>query len=148
MNFLLPYAVIKIIIRLVTYGLLLRKKLEEREFMSSVIDLTLLVERIRGKMEEQQINQAQLAKNSKITPAALSQILSKDRTPSSEVLVKISKALGVSVDYLVGQSEEVNLNDLLQNSDVQVMYRNFSGLSETDRKTIQLMIQALKQQKG
>jgi len=116
--------------------------------MEKVIDLGMVVERIRQKMEELKINQAQLAKNAGITAAALSQILSKDRTPSSEVLVKLSKALGVSVDYLVGQSNEVTLDDLLQNDEVQVFFRDFSKLSESDKKTIEFMIQALKQKKG
>lgn len=116
--------------------------------MEKVIDLEMVVERIRHKMDELKINQVQLANKAGITAAALSQILSKDRTPSSEVLVKLSKALGVSVDYIVGQSKEVNLDDLLQNNEVQVFFRDFSNLSDSDKKTIEFMVQALKQKKG
>ena len=116
--------------------------------MNKVIDLGSLTGRIRQKMDERQINQSQLAKNAGITPAALSQILSEDRTPSSEVLVKLAKALGVSVDYLVGQSDDVNLSDLLQNEAVQVFFRDFSSLSENDKKTIELMIETLRRKGG
>lgn len=112
--------------------------------MNKIINSDILVDRIKKKMDELKINQSQLAKNAGITPAALSQILSKDRTPSSEVLVKLSRALQVSVDYLVGQAEDVNLDDLLQNNKVQVFFRDFSTLSETDKKTIEIMIEALK----
>lgn len=98
-------------------------------------------------MDDLGVNQAKLARSAGITPAALSQILSKDRTPSSEVLIKIAKALGVSVDYLVGKAEDVELNDLLQDEDVQLFYRNFSGLTLNDKATIQLMIETLKKQK-
>lgn len=112
--------------------------------MNKIINLGILTSRIRQKMEERQINQSQLAKSAGITPAALSQILSEDRTPSSEVLVKLAKALGVSVDFLVGQSDDVNLNDLLQNAAVQIFFRDFASLSENDKKTIGLMIETLR----
>ncbi len=113
-------------------------------FMKDLLDLDLLTKRIKDKMEELKLNQAQLAKNAKITPAALSQILNKERTPSTEVLVKLARALGVSVDYLVGQSKDVEFHDLLQNSDVQVFFREFSGLSQSDKDQVKMMIEILK----
>jgi transcriptional regulator with XRE-family HTH domain len=116
--------------------------------MSEVMNLDLLVERIKLKMDDLGVNQAKLAKSAGITPAALSQILSKDRTPSSGVLIKLSKALGVSMDYLVGQADNIELGDLLQDEGVQLFYRDFSGLTQNDQKTIQMMVETLKSKKG
>jgi transcriptional regulator with XRE-family HTH domain len=103
-----------------------------------------LRERIKEKMIEQGLNQAQLARNAGITPAALSQILSGDRTPSSPILLKIASALSVSVDYLVGNADESKLADVLENEQVQVLYREFSGLGKNDQEQVIDMIEFLK----
>lgn len=115
--------------------------------MSDTIDKTILTERIRRQMDHLKMNQAQLAKLASITPGALSQILAKERTPSSEVLVKLSSALGVSVDYLVGRSETSDLSDLLQNEDTQLLFRDLSSLSQSDKEQIRGMIDFLKHRK-
>lgn len=94
------------------------------------------------------MNQAQLAKLAGITPGALSQILSKERTPSSGVLVKLATALSVSVDYLVGRSEETDLTDLLQNEEAQLLFRDLTNLSPSDKEQIRLMMEMLKQRKN
>jgi transcriptional regulator with XRE-family HTH domain len=113
--------------------------------MSDTLELTILTERIRAKMEDLKVNQAQLAKVAGITPGALSQILAMERTPSSGVLVKLATALGVSVDYLVGKAEETDLSDLLQNEDAQLLFRDLSNLSHSDKDQIRGMIEFLKQ---
>lgn len=113
--------------------------------MSDTLDLAILTERIRKKMDELKVNQAQLAKLAGITPGALSQILAKERTPSSGVLVKLATALGISVDYLVGRSEDTDLNDLLQNKNAQLLFRDLSNLSQSDKEQVRTMIDFLKQ---
>lgn len=115
--------------------------------MKDKIDLEALTARIKDKMEGLNVNQARLSKIARITPAALSQILRKERTPSSEVLIKLAEALGVSVDYLVGRSNNVELFDLLQNDNVQNFYREFSVLSQADRDHVKLTIDILKAKK-
>lgn len=112
--------------------------------MSDVIDLEILTSRIKQKMEQLGVNQAKLAKMAGITPGALSQILSKDRTPSTGVIIKLAKALGESVDYLVGKAEETAIDALLQDSDTQLLFRGFSGLSSDDKEKIVEMIEFLK----
>jgi transcriptional regulator with XRE-family HTH domain len=99
-------------------------------------------------MEGLKVNQAQLAKLAGITPGALSQILSKERTPSSGVLVKLAAALSVSVDYLVGRSEETDLSDLLQNEEAQLLFRDLTNLSPADKEQIRMMMEMLKQRKN
>lgn len=114
--------------------------------MTDVFDLPLLTKRIREKMNELGVNQAQLAKRAGITPAALSQILNQERTPSSGVLIKLAQALGESVDYLVGKTKKTELSELLQQKEVQILYRSFVGLSEKDKDSVMTMIKVLKQQ--
>jgi transcriptional regulator with XRE-family HTH domain len=113
----------------------------------SEIDLDILTSRIKKKMELLDVNQAKLAKMAGITPGALSQILSQDRTPSTGVLVKLAKALGESVDYLVGKADETSIDALLQNSETQLLFREFSGLSSNDKEQIVEMMEFLKKRK-
>lgn len=116
--------------------------------MSETLDLAILTDKIRKKMEDLKVNQAQLSKMAGITPGALSQILSKERTPSSGVLIKLAAALSVSVDYLVGRSEETDLSDLLQNPEAQLLFRDLTNLSASDKEQIRMMMDMLKLRKG
>ena len=60
-----------------------------------------LEEKISKLMKEQGLNQKQLAEKASITEASMSKYLSGERTPRIDVVVKIAKALGTSVDYLL-----------------------------------------------
>lgn len=131
-----------------TFLLRMRKYECIQASMSDVLDLAILTDRVRKKMEDLRVNQAQLAKLAGITPGALSQILSKERTPSSGVLVKLATALSVSVDYLVGRADDVDLSDLLQNEDAQMLFRDLTNLSPSDKEQIRMMMEILKQRKG
>ena len=104
-----------------------------------------LTERIRLKMMEKGLTQAQLARNAGITPAALSQIINGARVPSSPILLKLATALSVSVDFLLGNADESRLQDVLENEQIQVLYREFSGLGREDQDQIIDMIEFLKQ---
>lgn len=111
------------------------------------IDRDIVSSRIREKMDELGWNQSKLAQEAGITNAAMSQILNRERTPSTGVLLKIASALKESVDYLLGRKDKTDLTDILSDKDVQVFYRNFSTLSEEDRRQILDMVNFLKARK-
>jgi len=50
------------------------------------------------------LNQTQLAKLIGLTRAAVSSMESKKRAPSCQTLIKLSDALHVSIDYLLGRA--------------------------------------------
>lgn len=60
-----------------------------------------LQERIRAVMDEKGMNQKQLAIKANITEASISKYLSGERSPRTDVVVKIAKALDTSVNYLL-----------------------------------------------
>jgi transcriptional regulator with XRE-family HTH domain len=95
-----------------------------------------IYKRIKEERQRLGLNQAQLAKKAKITPAAVSQIEKGLRTPSIPVLQKIAQVLEVSMDYLSGNTMRPELNDLLQNKEVREFYRGFQALENEDKKTI------------
>lgn len=56
--------------------------------------------RLRERLEERKMTQAQLALAIGKTPRVVSMYLSADRTPRADVLTKLAGALGVTTDYL------------------------------------------------
>jgi len=103
-----------------------------------------VAKRIRAVREEKGLTQAQLAAQSSVTPAAICQIEAGDRTPSTPILRRISSVLNVSMDYLLGATDEVKIQDLLVDESVQKFFRGFQSLSAQDQKLIQQQIEFLK----
>jgi len=104
--------------------------------------------RIRQKRELAGISQAQLAREANVTPAAISQIESGKRTPTVPVLHKIAKVLNVSLDYLIGQGDEVEVQEIAQDADVQSFFRGFQELRKDDQERIMEQIEFLKARRG
>jgi len=64
------------------------------------------------------------------------------KSPSLEVLKKISTHLDVPIATLVGENPEGEDSD--PKSEAVVMYRDLQGLNEQDRETIRIMMDRLK----
>lgn len=103
--------------------------------------------RIRQARERLGFNQAKLASEAEITPAAVSQIESGERTPSTPILKKIASVLRVSSDFLLGATDETELQDLLQDQNLQKFFRGYKDLGPKDQELIQQQIEFLKSQK-
>jgi transcriptional regulator with XRE-family HTH domain len=114
----------------------------------STKDNSLIATRIRLAREKKNYNQAKLALESKITPAAISQFEAGERAPSSPILRRLASALAVSTDYLLGNTDDINLQDLVQDKAVQSFYRDFKELSTEDQKIIEAQIEFLKSRKN
>jgi len=66
----------------------------------------LLAERLRELRETRGYTQAELAKRARISSAYICRIEGGDRTNvGSKTVVKLARALGTSVDYLLGRPE-------------------------------------------
>ena len=100
--------------------------------------------RIRSVREHKGLTQAQLVAQSSVTPAAICQIEAGDRTPSTPILRRIASVLNVSMDYLVGATDEVEMKDLLHDQGVQKFFRGYQSLSAQDQNLIQQQIEFLK----
>ncbi len=102
--------------------------------------------RIKEVREKLGLNQAKLAVEAEITPAAISQIESGDRTPSTPILRRLATALKVSTDYLLGATDKSELKDMLQDQTLQKFFRGFQDLNEADKQYVQKQIDILKSQ--
>lgn len=102
--------------------------------------------RIKEVRERLGLNQAKLAAQAEITPAAISQIESGDRIPSTPILRRLAASLEVSTDYLLGNTDKSELQDILQDQSIQKFFRGFQDLNDTDKKFIQKQIDLLRSQ--
>lgn len=112
--------------------------------MPKDFDKNIVKDRILHERKSRGFSQIELSKRAKITPAALSQIEKGLRVPSIPVLYRLSDALGVTLDYLVGTTETSELHGLLQHEEVKAFYQGFQGLSPEDKETIIKNIEFLK----
>jgi transcriptional regulator with XRE-family HTH domain len=109
---------------------------------------TIIGEKIKAYREKKGWSQYKLAKEANVQPSTISQIESGARQkPSIDVLQKVAEALSLTVSQLLGQTSEDDLQDLLQNKDVKMFFRNFKDLSEEDKAFIKKQIALLKSQK-
>ncbi len=64
-----------------------------------------LAERLRGVRRARSMTQTQLARACRMSDATVSQIETGGRAPSLANLVRLAAALDVSIDYLVGRTD-------------------------------------------
>lgn len=112
--------------------------------MAKEVSAKAIGNRIKLTREHLNYTQARLSTEANITPAAISQIESGDRIPSTPVLRKIASVLKVSTDFLLGNTNDTELKDLIQDEGVQKFYRGFKDLSSDDQKFIQQQMELLK----
>lgn len=76
-------------------------------------------QKIEEILESSNMTQKELAKKAGVTEATISRYLSGARSPRGEILSKIASILGVSTDYLLGNSDVKYSpdNDLLNKKD-------------------------------
>ncbi len=108
----------------------------------------IVAQRISELLKIKSMTQSILAKESGITPAAISQIINAERFPSTPVLIKIAKVLTVSIDYLVGQIEFPNITMIINNdNELSKFLSNFLSLNPKMQDLIKKQVEFLKKQK-
>ncbi|MFW6030614.1 MAG: helix-turn-helix domain-containing protein [Halanaerobiales bacterium] len=117
--------------------------------------------RLRQLREENKISQIELAKKMSITSQALSQYELNKRMPDTEMVRKLAKHFKVSVDYLLGESNERSPADkikqsissdpelanfwdkLSQREDLQLLFKQTKDMSPEGVKQIIRIIKAI-----
>lgn len=88
-------------------------------------------ERLKELRKQAHLTQVELASKLVIVQSSYADWERGKKKPTQENLVKIAQILNVSVDYLVGNSEEKN--DELDN--IELLFRmNSKGLSDEEKK--------------
>ena len=99
---------------------------------SHVVDIH-ISQLIKDRRKQLAITQTELAKQSSLTPAAISQFESGTRKPSFDTLSNLADALKVTTDYLLGKRRE-NYDDLLADPKVSMMFKGMMELPEKDKE--------------
>ncbi len=79
------------------------------------------------------MSQAELAKKAGLQPTAISHFETNTRSPSFDNLRKLSDALTVSADFLMGRSDK----EEMRGSDSDSLFRDIEKLSEEDLEAMQ-----------
>lgn len=88
-------------------------------------------ERLKTLRKQVKLTQAQIAEKLNISQQAYASWERGVKKPTQENLVKIAQVLNVSVDYLVGNSEE-KLDEL---NNIELLFRmNSKGLTEEEKE--------------
>ena len=81
-------------------------------------------------------SQKELAQKTNLTESAVSRYLSGERTPRGAILLNIANALGTSMDYLLGKTDEVKpagADDEVENA-FRIVARNAKNLTAEERE--------------
>lgn len=108
-------------------------------------------ERLRELRRRAGMTQAKLAKELEISPSTVGMYEQGRRMPDTELMIKISKLFGVSLDYLLGERDQT---DCPTNADelaarVGAMLREQEGLMFSGQpiyeEDIELIVQAIRE---
>ena len=101
-------------------------------------------ENLKSELIYQDIQVKELADLTGISRYTLGNYLSaRERIPTADVAVKIAKALGISVEYLVTGEENI-IEKSSSGSRIRGLMQNYKFLSEDDQELIIAMTQFLK----
>ena len=101
--------------------------------------------RLRAVREQRGYSQAELATKASLQPAAISHFETGQRSPSFENLRRLSDALDVSVDYLLGRiDEEKHGQGMGAIPRARSLFRHAENLSDESFEFLETMAKALK----
>ena len=104
-------------------------------------------ENLKAELAYQDMLVKELANATGISRNTLGNYLSvRERIPTADAAVKIARALGVSVEYLVTGEESLPEKSAI-GPEIRALIQNFKLLSKKDRKMIIGIIQLLKNQR-
>ena len=95
--------------------------------------------RVKELRKKRGMKQVELAKVSGITQATICRIETGEvHQPRPEVLLKIARALGVPVDYLLDEAKSLTPDDIVgSDTRAKAIFRGYEKLSEEGRKALQ-----------
>lgn len=96
---------------------------------------------VKEELEYKGMSQKELAFITKISYNTFQSWMTKDRLPDAADSVKIAKVLGVSVEYLVTGTENVQIKQT--NSEIDSFFRDIKHLSSDDLKIAKTIVHRL-----
>ncbi len=101
-------------------------------------------ERLRAAREMRGLSQADLAAKTGLPPSSIAHFEGKSkRKPSFDNLRKLSEALAVTTDYLLGRTDDLDVN-----VKADPMFRHVAKLTNDDRTLVEGFIDLLAAKRG
>ncbi|MEC4621597.1 helix-turn-helix domain-containing protein [Bacillus paranthracis] len=97
--------------------------------------LPILSVRIKELRKERKWSQKELGEKVDVSESFVSKVESGKKQPSREVTAKIAEVFNVTTDFLLGRSDEADLNEMLDVK-FKVMKKRLSNLPESQREMI------------
>ncbi|MBO5175718.1 MAG: helix-turn-helix transcriptional regulator [Eubacterium sp.] len=97
--------------------------------------MSIFSERLFELMKSKKLSQKELAEKAGVTESAMSYYVKGERIPRSDVLTRIAKALGTTMDYLLGNTSEVS-----PGSELQYLQRNLGKLDKEQLKKAEKLL--------
>lgn len=101
--------------------------------------------RLKGLRESHNLSQQSFANIINVSQSTVGMWESGKRTPDSEMLAKIADYFDISVDYLIGRSNEHSLDDKLKGI-AFALYKETKDLTDGEKQDILDYIRFKKQQ--
>ena len=101
--------------------------------------MSVFSERVSELMKQQHLSQKLLAEKVGVTESAMSLYVRDERTPRSDILARIARALGVASGHLLG------INDAVNNDEDRLSYllRNLEKLDEAQLEKAETVLKAV-----
>lgn len=102
--------------------------------------MSVFSERVSGLMRRYRLTQKELAAKAGVTESAMSYYVKGERTPRSDVLTRVAKALNTTTDYLLGATSDSSPN--LDRNELQYLQRNLGKLDQERLKRAEIILKA------
>jgi transcriptional regulator with XRE-family HTH domain len=99
--------------------------------------------RLRAAREMRKLSQAELAAKTGLPPSSIAHFEGGKRKPSFDNLRKLSEALAVTTDYLLGRTD-----DLEADVNADPLFRHAAKLTDDDRKLVAGFLDLLEAKRG
>lgn len=93
-------------------------------------------QKIKQRLEKINMSQKYLADKVNVTEATISRYLSGSRSPRGEILSKIATVLGVTTDYLLGNTD---IENSINNSEPVLNARDEKDIEKALNKTLKML---------
>ena len=86
--------------------------------------------RLKSIREEHKISQQKLADNIGVSRSTIAMWETGGSQPDNESLIKLSKFFNVSIDYILGNSDEVSLLKTINKSEIEILFNKLNSLGK------------------
>ena len=106
-------------------------------------------ENLKAELAYKDILVKELAELSGVSRRTIDNYLRENGSiPSADAAVRLAKALGVTVEYLITGNEQKEINKLPLSPDPRIILKNLELLNRRDRKIVLTLINSLKEMEG